>query len=276
MNRFYTDQFKSPAMHIKVVIAALLYNLLHMLAWELSMAVKLGWQANVIGSMSVIFVSLISIVFISQRKKIGLYLAMIPAAWAIVFQWLVVYVLAGHTEPNGVWWYPVFPIFQGVMIVYFTARILKDVDVQYAPLRNDTARLISPSIYLQAVGALLLVQTGQKFVREMVVGYGQSGTRGALLMLFIALMEIAAAIMVLHRIKSGLKMAVILGTLLLMQPVIYHIILGKPCLGGIWWYPFFTAIEGASIVYFSWLVFDNEKKLQKQESMSSVSVLQEA
>lgn len=270
MKRFYTDQFKSPAIHIQVVIAALLYNLLHMLAWELSMAYKLGWLANVIGSIVVILVSIISILLLSQRRKIGLYLAMIPVAWAIAFQWFVVYVLAGHTEPNGVWWYPVFPIFQGGMIVYFAALILKGVDVQYTPLQNDTDRLISPSIYLQAVSAFLLVQTGQKFVREMVVGYGQSGTRGALLMLFIALMEITAAIMVLKRIKFGLKMAVTLGALLLMQPVIYHIILGQPCLGGIWWYPFFTAIEGAFIVYFSRLVFDNEKKLRGQESMCSV------
>jgi hypothetical protein len=78
---------------------------------------------------------------------------------------------------------------------------------------------------------------------------------------------IVAAVMVLKRIQWGLGLAIFSGVIVLMQPIVYHLILGKPCLGGIWWYPFFTAVQGAFIIYFSLLVFLNEKRLSDSKKM---------
>ena len=45
------NQIKSPIIYLQVTIAALLYNLLHLLAWELPLAVRLDWRINVIGGL---------------------------------------------------------------------------------------------------------------------------------------------------------------------------------------------------------------------------------
>ena len=40
------NQIKSSSIFIQVTVAALLYNLLHILAWELPWAVRMGWRIN--------------------------------------------------------------------------------------------------------------------------------------------------------------------------------------------------------------------------------------
>ncbi len=75
---------------------------------------------------------------------------------------------------------------------------------------------------------------------------------------------IVAAVMVLKRMKWGVGLALFSGVIVLMQPIVYHMIMGKPCLGGIWWYPIFTAIQGTFIVYFSLLAFFNKRKITDQ------------
>ena len=258
------DQIKSSSIHIQVAVAALLYNLLHIFAWELPIALRLGWRINVIGDIFIISISTISIILICFRKKVGLMLGMISALWAIFLQWFLVYIISGYKEPYGVWWYPIFPIFQGLMVGYFSVLTCKGNNLQNNSRLEMVKRLKSPSIYLYAVSGLLLVQTGQKFVREMVVGFRENGTRGVLVVLFIALIAIAAAVMVLRRMKWGIGVALFSGVILLMQPILYHLIMGKPCLGGIWWYPIFTAIQGVFIVYFSLFLLLNERKITHQ------------
>ena len=254
------DQIKSPAIYLQVTVAALLYNLLHILAWELPLAVRLNWRINIIGDVVIILTIIISIILISMRKKTGLMLGMIPALWAILFQWFLVYIIFGYKEPNGVWWYPLFPIFQGIMIGYFAILAYRDDGDQ--PDQGIGMGLKSPSIYLYAPAAFLLVQTGQKFVRELVVGFLQNGgLKGALPSTLLALIAIAAAMLLIKRVKWSMALAIFTGSILLMQPVVYHLIMGKPCLGGIWWYPFFTVVQGAFIIYFSLLLFLNERKI---------------
>ncbi len=252
------EKIKSSTCCIQIVIAALLYNLLHILAWELPLAVRLDWLINVIGDGVIILIIIISIILLSMRKKAGLILGMIPALWAIFFQWFLVYIISGYKEPNGVWWYPLFPIFQGIMIVYFAVLAYRGDGGQ--PDQGIGMNLKSPSIYLYAPAAFLLVQTGQKFVREMVVGFlDNGGLKGALPSALLMLIAIAAAILLIKRVKSSITLAIFTGGFLLMQPVVYHLIMGKPCLGGLWWYPFFTVVQGAFIIYFSLLLLFNER-----------------
>jgi hypothetical protein len=254
------NQIKSPTIYIQVLAAALLYNLLHILAWELPLAVRMGWRINVVGDVFIISVGIISVILISMRKRIGLMLGTVPALWAILLQWLLVYVLSDYKEPFGVWWYPLFPIFQGIMIVYFINLVYRGDDDQHD--QGIGMGLKSPSIYLYAPAAFLLVQTGQKFVREIVVGYLQNGgLKGALPSTLLMLIAIAAAMLLIKKIKWGMILAIFTGGILLIQPVIYHLILGKPCLGDIWWYPFFTIVQGLFILYFSALGFLKEREM---------------
>ena len=255
--------FKSSSIYIQAAIAALTYNLLHILAWELPIAVRLDWNVNIIGDIIVIPVSVLAISLIAFRKKVGLILGFIPAIWAIFLQWFLIYVVFGYKEPNDVWWYPLFPIFQGIMILFFCFLAYRDIDHHSEPKLETVSGLRSSSIYLYTIAAFLLVQTGQKFVREMVVGFRQhGGLEGGLPVILLAMMSIVAAGLLIKRSKWGLGLAIFSGLILLAQPIIYHIIIGKPCLGGIWWYPFFTAIQGAFILYFSVLVLLKERNIQ--------------
>jgi len=257
------DKIKSSSIYLQVTVAALLYNLFHLLAWELPLAVKMSWRINIVGDIFILLVGILSMILISMRNKIGLMFGMIPALWAILLQWLLVYVISGYKEPNGVWWYPLFPIFQGIMIVFFTILAWRDNNERFDSI-NKTG-LQSPSIYFYAISGFLLMQTGQKFVREMVVGFRQEGGITAVIgVLLVTLIMIVAAAMVLKRMKGSLGLALFSGIIVLMQPIVYHLIMGKPCLGGIWWYPIFTAIQGAFIVYFSLLPFFNKRKIADQ------------
>jgi hypothetical protein len=178
-----------------------------------------------------------------------------------LLQWLLVYVISGYKEPNGVWWYPLFPIFQGIMIVYFAILAYRGDDGR--PDQGVGKGLKSPSIYLYAPAAFLFVQTGQKFVREIVVGFlDNGGLKGALPSALLALIAIAAAILLIKRMKWSIVLAIFTGGFLLIQPVVYHLIMGKPCLGGIWWYPFFTVVQGLFILYFSARILLKEREVR--------------
>ena len=166
---------KASSLHVQAAMAALTYNLLHILAWELPIAIRLNWNVNIIGDIIVIAVSILGIILIAFRRKVGLILGFIPAFWAIFLQWFLVYYIFGYREPNDVWWYPLFPIFQGIMIVFFCVLAYRDMDRHPEPELKSGKGLISPSIYLYSVAAFLLVQTGQKFVRELVVGFREHG-----------------------------------------------------------------------------------------------------
>jgi hypothetical protein len=62
------NQIKSPTIYIQVSVAALLYNLLHILAWELPLAVSLGWRINVIGDVFIISVTIISYISLGRSN----------------------------------------------------------------------------------------------------------------------------------------------------------------------------------------------------------------
>ena len=141
--------------------------------------------------------------------------------------------------------------------------ILFDLNERMAAMKKSK-KLSSPSIYIHAVVGFLLVQTGQKFVRELVVAASQRLV-SVILVLILTLITIGAAILLLRRNRRGLALGIFSGAFLIAQPIIYHIIMGRPCLGGIWWYPFFTALQGVFILYFSLTLWCNERTLDSRK-----------
>ena len=81
-------QIKSPKIYIRVTAAALLYNLLHILAWELPLAIRQGWWINIIGDVFIISMIIISIILISIRKKMGFYTQYDGQELGSGFNWL--------------------------------------------------------------------------------------------------------------------------------------------------------------------------------------------
>ena len=122
-----TDDFKldNQKFLIQATIATLMINLFHKIVREIPGSFTLPGILAVVGLVSMLiivgFLSL-SIILLILKRKLGSYVAIIPGIWAIL-QCLVMHVILGYPDLNGVWWYPMFPFLQGVLIIYFSSRL---------------------------------------------------------------------------------------------------------------------------------------------------------
>ncbi len=102
---------------LQVVIAMLLIQLIHKIVREIPGSLKLGGPGWIITSMfSVLLVT--GIVLTLFRKKAGLILGIICGAW-MTFQPIYVHIIMALPDQNGIWWYPIFPWIQAILIIYF-------------------------------------------------------------------------------------------------------------------------------------------------------------
>ncbi len=44
----------------------------------------------------------------------------------MVLQPIIVHIIMGIPEVNGIWWYPVFPWIQAILIIYFSVLLLRN------------------------------------------------------------------------------------------------------------------------------------------------------
>ena len=51
-------------------------------------------------------------------NKWGLLLGIIDGAW-MIFQPILVHIIMARPDINGIWWYPIFPWTQAVLLIYF-------------------------------------------------------------------------------------------------------------------------------------------------------------
>ena len=106
-----------PAIQVQAVIALMLIQLVHKIVREIPGAIKMGGP----GAVGVpIFAGLlvIGILLLIFRNKWGLILGMIDGA-VMIFQPILVHVILAHPDQNGIWWYPIFPWTQAILIIYF-------------------------------------------------------------------------------------------------------------------------------------------------------------
>ena len=106
-----------PAIQVQAVIALMLIQLVHKIVREIPGAMKMGGP----GAVGVpIFAGLlvIGILLLVFRNKWGLILGMIDGAF-MIFQPILVHVILAHPDQNGIWWYPIFPWTQAILIIYF-------------------------------------------------------------------------------------------------------------------------------------------------------------
>jgi len=106
-----------PTIQVQAVIALMLIQLVHKIVREIPGAMKMGGP----GAVGVpIFAGLlvIGILLLVFRNKWGLILGMIDGAF-MIFQPILVHVILAHPDQNGIWWYPIFPWTQAILIIYF-------------------------------------------------------------------------------------------------------------------------------------------------------------
>ena len=128
-------------------------------------------------------------------------------------------------------------------------------------------KLKSPSIYIQVVVTMLVIQLVHKIVREIPGAIKMGGPGAIAVPIFAGLLVISILLLVLRN-KWGLVLGMIDGVFMIFQPILVHIILAHPDQNGIWWYPIFPWIQAILIIYFSLLVLRNENKYSdKQKPM---------
>ena len=116
------NKSKSISIYFQAVIAMLFINFIHKLVREIPGSQTLtGMHSNmglVVGIVTTVIL-VISIILLLFGRKEGLILGIVPAIWAM-FQWVIVHVIFAYPDQNGVWWYPIFPTIQGILIIYFS------------------------------------------------------------------------------------------------------------------------------------------------------------
>ena len=103
-------------------------SIIHKIVREIPGSQTLNEQNSQMGLIVTIIMTIIlviCIILVLFNKKLGLYLGFIPAIWATI-QWILVHVIFAYEDINGIWWYPIFPTIQGLLIIYFSIVTLKN------------------------------------------------------------------------------------------------------------------------------------------------------
>ncbi|MCD4846804.1 MAG: hypothetical protein K8R76_01280 [Candidatus Aegiribacteria sp.] len=113
-----------PSIYIQAAIAVMLIQLVHKIVREIPGAIKIGGPGTVVVP---IFAGLlvIGIILLFLRNKWGLILGMLDGAF-MIFQPVFVHIILAHPDQNGIWWYPVFPWIQAILIFYFCSIAWKN------------------------------------------------------------------------------------------------------------------------------------------------------
>ncbi|MBW1644589.1 MAG: hypothetical protein JRJ76_17335 [Deltaproteobacteria bacterium] len=106
-----------PSIFRQAAMAIMLIQLVHKIVREIPGAIKIGG----LGAIAVpIFAGLLAvgILLIVLKNKWGLILGIIDGAF-MIFQPVLVHIILAHPDQNGIWWYPIFPWIQAILIIYF-------------------------------------------------------------------------------------------------------------------------------------------------------------
>ncbi|MCK4577223.1 MAG: hypothetical protein KAU50_00445 [Candidatus Marinimicrobia bacterium] len=112
-----TERKALPSIHIQAAMALMLIQLVHKIVREIPGALNMGGPGVVAVP---VFAGLLAvgILLLALRIKWGLILGMIDGAF-MLFQPILVHIILAHPDQNGIWWYPIFPWTQALLIIYF-------------------------------------------------------------------------------------------------------------------------------------------------------------
>ncbi len=113
------NQHRGLSIHIQAVMALMFILFVHKLVREIPGSLNMEGAIGGVVTIAMAMLLAISITLLFFRNRWGLILGFIPAVWAML-QWVLVHGIQGHPDQNGVWWYPIFPIVQGALIIYFS------------------------------------------------------------------------------------------------------------------------------------------------------------
>jgi hypothetical protein len=115
------------------------------------------------------------------------------------------------------------------------------------------------SIYVQVVMAVMFIQLMHKVVREIPHALDLEGPGGVFAIVLACFLAVGILLLFIG-IRWGLLLGIVDAIWMLFQPILVHVILAKPAVGGIWWYPLFPWTQAILILYFCVLAW---KKLDQ-------------
>ena len=95
----------------------------------------------------------------------------------------------------------------------------------------------------------MLIQLIHKIVREIPGSMEMEGP-GSIFVIIFSILLLVGIILLIFKIKWGLILGIIDAVWMIFQPILVHIILSKPDINNIWWYPIFPWIQSLLIIYF--------------------------
>ena len=116
-------------------------------------------------------------------------------------------------------------------------------------------------IEVQAASALILIQLAHKLVAELPGAMNIAETAASPMVYAVIALSagyVIAFVTCLFRIYWGFIIGIILGIEIILQPIIFHVIMGIPKDPP--YYIFFPILQGFLLTYFCWLGYRVSKK----------------
>jgi hypothetical protein len=106
-----------PAIQVQAAAALMLIQLIHKIVREIPGAINMGGP-GAIGVPVFAGLLVVGILLIVLKNKWGLILGVIDGVF-MIFQPVLVHIILAHPDQNGIWWYPIFPWTQAILMIYF-------------------------------------------------------------------------------------------------------------------------------------------------------------
>ena len=105
------------------------------------------------------------------------------------------------------------------------------------------------SIYVQVAMAVMFIQLMHKVVREIPHALNLEGPGGVFAIVLACLLAVGILLLFMG-VRLGLLLGIVDAIWMFFQPILVHVILAKPAVNGIWWYPVFPWTQAILILYF--------------------------
>jgi len=113
------DKLSVPVIYIKAVVALMFIQLVHKAVREIPHVLRMTRIFPKVGLIFYTALLIAGIIGVFRRFRWGLIFGMIGGSWMILQPFLV-HGIMRVPHLNGIWWYPIFPITQGGLIIYFS------------------------------------------------------------------------------------------------------------------------------------------------------------
>jgi hypothetical protein len=111
------DKIRRISIYVQAAVAVMFIQLVHKIVREIPHALNMEGPGGVFTIVLACLLAVgILLLFVGIRW--GLLLGIVDAIW-MLFQPILVHVILAQPAVDGIWWYPVFPWTQAILILYF-------------------------------------------------------------------------------------------------------------------------------------------------------------